>query len=417
MRTHDQNPAQTPPAQQAPGHPTSGHPTPGHPVVRHVRHDLNDRPFLLVWEVTRACQLACRHCRADAFTRPDPRQLTTDEGKALLDDIADSGTPRPMVVLSGGDAFERGDLEELIAHGTARGLAMSLSPSVTPLLTDERLASVRAAGTKSFSLSLDGATAETHDSFRGFSGVFDDTLAAAELVVKHGFRFQVNTTMTRNNIREMPALLKRTIDMGAHMWYLLFLVPMGRGSVLEPLTAEEQEDVLHWLHDVSDRIAVKVTEAPNYRRVALQRQACREAGEPYPARGELHVWLSAETDRLLGEPAQRRPPRPPLGVNSGRGFAFIDHTGNVTPSGFLPLVCGNVREQPFSEIYRTSPIMRALRDTDQYTGKCGICQFNDVCGGSRARAYWMTGDELGTDPTCVHVPEGWDAAANALIGV
>lgn len=378
-----------------------------HPVVRTLHHDVNDRPHLVVWEVTRACQLACKHCRADAFTKPDPRQLTTDEGKALLRDLAESGKPAPMVVLSGGDAFERPDLEELIAYGTAQGLAMSLSPSVTPLLTDERLASVREAGIKAFSISIDGATAETHDSFRGFAGTFDASMEAAKLVVKHGFRFQVNTTMTANNIEEMPALLERVLQMGAHMWYLLFLVPMGRGSALKPLSAEDEEDVLHWLHDVSDRIAVKVTEAPNYRRVALQRQKCRELGQPYPERGELHRWLTEETAKRLGEPESRRTPRPPIGVNSGRGFAFIDHIGNVAPSGFLPLECGNVREKPFSEIYRTSPIMQALRDPSGYQGKCSVCTFNDVCGGSRARAYWMTGDHLGSDPTCVWVPEGW----------
>lgn len=376
-----------------------------HPVVRTLHHDVNDRPHLVVWEVTRACQLACKHCRADAFTKPDPRQLTTEQGKALLDDLASSGTPRPMVVLSGGDAFERPDLEELIAYGTSIGLAMSLSPSVTPLLADERLASVREAGVKAFSLSLDGATDETHDAFRGFSGTFDKTMEAAKLVVKHGFRFQVNTTITKGNVREMPAILETVMGMGAHMWYLLFLVPMGRATGMEALDPEEMEDTLHWLHDVSDRIAVKVTEAPNYRRVALQRQQLREQGLPMPVRGPLHAELTAETLERLGEPEKRRTPRPPIGVNSGRGFAFIDHIGHVYPSGFLPFDCGSIADKPFSEIYRTAPMMQSLRDVTSYSGKCGVCEFNWICGGSRARAYAMTGDPLASDPTCVHVPE------------
>ncbi|TRY19480.1 TIGR04053 family radical SAM/SPASM domain-containing protein [Tessaracoccus rhinocerotis] len=379
-------------------------------VVRTLHHDPGDRPHVVVWEVTRACQLACRHCRADAFTKADPRQLTTAEGKALLEDLAGYGTPHPIVVLSGGDAFERSDLEELIAHGSSLGLPMALSPSVTPLLTDERLGSVREAGVKAFSISLDGATAQTHDSFRGIDGTFADSLSAAELVLKHGFRFQVNTTVCRNNVHELPQILRTVLGMGAGMWYLLFLVPMGRGSNLEPLDAEEMEDVLHWIHDVSDRIAVKVTEGPSYRRVALQRDDARAAGLPLPPTGELHAQLRAQTAALLGEAGERRPPRPPIGVNSARGFAFVDHVGDVYPSGFLPYQCGSVREQPFSAIYAESPMMQALRDPSTYSGKCGVCEFNWICGGSRARAHAMLGDPLASDPTCSWQPTALAAA-------
>lgn len=373
--------------------------------MRTLHHDPGERPHVIVWEVTRACQLACKHCRADAFLRADPRQLTTEQGKALLDDFAAYGTPRPIVIFSGGDAFERPDLEELIAYGKSVGLPIALSPSVTPLLTDERLASVRAAGVNAFSISLDGATPETHDSFRGIDGTFADSMEAAKLVVKHGFRFQVNTTICKNNLHELPYILKTVKEMGAWMWYLLFLVPMGRGSNLEPLSPEEMEDVLHWLHDVSDRIAVKVTEAPNYRRVAIQRDDARAAGKPMPKTGELHDWLMRTTDELLGEVTERRPPRPPIGVNSGRGFAFVDHIGDVYPSGFLPVRCGSVKEQPFHEVYAEAPMMKALRDPAGYSGKCGQCEFNWICGGSRARAYAMAGDPLASDPTCIWQPE------------
>lgn len=391
----------------------------GHPhearkgVVRTLHHSPDERPHVLVWEVTRACQLACKHCRADAFTRADPRQLTTQEGKALLDDFAAYGTPRLIVILSGGDAFERDDLEELITYGTSIGLPMALSPSVTPLLTDERLGSVREAGIKAFSISLDGATAETHDSFRGIDGTFDDSLEAAKLVVKHGFRFQVNTTICRNNLHELPQILQTVKSMGAGMWYLLFLVPMGRGSNLEPLDPDEMEDVLHWLHDVSDRIAVKVTEAPNYRRVALQRDDARAAGLPMPETGELHARLTAETERLLGPVTERRPARPPIGVNSGRGFAFVDHIGDVYPSGFLATRCGSVKERPFHEIYAEAPMMKALRDPSSYSGKCGVCEFNWICGGSRARAFAMLGDPLASDPTCRYQPEALRVVASS----
>ena len=379
--------------------------------MRTLHHDPGERPHVIVWEVTRACQLACKHCRADAFLRADPRQLTTEQGKALLDDFAAYGTPRPIVIFSGGDAFERPALEELIAYGKSVGLPIALSPSVTPLLTDERLASVRAAGVNAFSISLDGATPETHDSFRGIDGTFADSMEAAKLVVKHGFRFQVNTTICKNNLHELPYILKTVKEMGAWMWYLLFLVPMGRGSNLEPLSPEEMEDVLHWLHDVSDRIAVKVTEAPNYRRVAIQRDDARAAGKPMPKTGELHDWLMRTTDELLGEVTERRPPRPPIGVNSGRGFAFVDHIADVYPSGFLPVRCGSVKEQPFHEVYAEAPMMKALRDPAGYSGKCGQCEFNWICGGSRARAYAMAGDPLASDPTGIWQPEALPESA------
>lgn len=379
-------------------------PARSHPVVRQLHHDVNDRPHVVVWEVTRACQLACKHCRADAQPLPHPKELTTTQGKALLDDIADFGTPRPMVIVSGGDAFERQDLSELIQYGTSRGLAMSLSPSVTPLLTDAKLAEVRDAGVKAFSLSLDGATAATHDSFRGFSGTFEATLAAAELVRKHGFRFQVNTTITADNVHELPALLETVTAMGAHLWYTFFLVPMGRGSSMQPLAPEAMEDVLNWLHDISDRIAVKVTEAPAYRRLALQHQEARVHGTPMPATGDLHAQLTAETLERLGECRERRVPRPPIGVDAGRGFAFVDHIGEVYPSGFLPLPCGSVHDTPFSAVYRTSPTMQRLRRTSEFSGKCGVCEYSTICGGSRARTYAMTGDAFTSDPSCTWVP-------------
>ncbi|HSN43263.1 MAG TPA: TIGR04053 family radical SAM/SPASM domain-containing protein, partial [Propionibacteriaceae bacterium] len=314
-------------------------------VVRTMHHDAGERPFIVIWEVTRACGLVCKHCRADAQTQPHPGQLTTEQGKALLDTIAGFGTPYPLVVLTGGDPFERSDLGELVEYGTSIGLSMSLSPSVTPKLTRERVQEMRDAGGKAMSVSLDGATAATHDAFRGFPGTFDATVDAAHMISQVGFRLQVNSTITRGNVREMPALLADVIGMGAKMWYVFFLVPTGRGAALNALESHDKEDVLHWLHDVSDRIAIKTTEAPQYRRVALQRDTAKTEGRPLPERGELHAWLTAETTRLLGEkPEAPRRPRPPMAVNSGSGFAFIDHVGDVYPSGFLPHRCGNVKD-------------------------------------------------------------------------
>lgn len=222
--------------------------------------------------MTRACGLVCKHCRADAQHEPNPNQLTLEEGKKLLENLASYEKPLPLVVLTGGDPFERDDLEELTRYGTSLGLNMSLSPSVTPKLTPERIHALREAGGKAMSMSLDGATAQTHDAFRGFSGTFDKTVAMAPVINEAGYRLQINSTLTKKNIHEAPALLKTVMGMGAKMWYVFFLVPTGRGADLDALSPDEREDVLHWLADVSNRIAIKTTEAPQYRRVVIQNQ-------------------------------------------------------------------------------------------------------------------------------------------------
>lgn len=373
------------------------------PVVRRVRHDINTKPFIVIWEVTRACALVCKHCRADAQHEPNPRQLTTTQGKALLENLASYEHPKPLVVLTGGDPFERGDLEELTRYGTELGLNISLSPSVTPKLTVERIQALREAGGKAMSMSLDGATAETHDRFRGFGGTFDQTLAMAPAINEAGYRLQINSTLTKTNIHEAPALLKTVMEMGAKMWYVFFLVPTGRGAALHALDPHQREDVLHWLADISNRIAIKTTEAPQYRRVVIQNQQ----GIPYEG-GELYRYLTEKTAELLGAiPEKPRPPRAPMAVNSGSGFAFVDHVGDVYPNGFLPLHCGNVKEQDFHDIYTHSPVFKQLRDPDSWHGKCSVCEFHDVCGGSRSTAFALTGDVTASDPTCVYVPPAW----------
>ena len=377
--------------------------------VRFMHHDASERPFIVIWEVTRACQLVCTHCRADAIRTRNPFELTTDEGRRLLDDLASFGAPRPLVVLTGGDPFERPDLPELVAHGTSIGLSMALSPSVTDRLTRSVLVELRDAGAKTVSLSLDGATAESHDSFRAVEGVFDATFEAAHTVREVGLRLQINTTVTRSNVLELPRMLQSVLDLGASMWSVFFLIPTGRGKHLEPLTAADEEEVLHWLHDNSSLVAIKTTEAPHYRRIAIQRAGVGATGVNAPDEafsvGSLRSQLRKDTAELLtGREPRRRQPRPPIDVNSGRGFAFVDHVGVVYPSGFLPTAVGSVRDQPFPEIYRDSELLRALRNPDAFGGRCGRCEFRAVCGGSRSHAYATTGDPLAEDPSCMYRP-------------
>jgi radical SAM protein len=373
-------------------------------AVRLMHHDAAVRPFIVIWEVTRACQLVCTHCRADAIRSRNPLELTTDEGRKLLDDLASFGTPRPLVVLTGGDPFERQDLPELVAHGTELGLSMALSPSVTDRLTRPVLVELHEAGAKAISLSLDGATADTHDSFRGVDGVFDATLDAAQMVRDIGYRLQINTTVTRKTVHELPSILKTVIGLGSSLWSVFFLVPTGRGKLLEALTAAEEEEVLHWLHDVSTLVAIKTTEAPHYRRIAIQRAGVADLDSEFPV-GPLRAQLRQDTESLLtGDEPRRRQPRAPIDVNSGRGFAFVDHLGLVYPSGFLPTSVGSVRDQTFPQIYREARLLNELRDPNLFGGKCGHCEFRMVCGGSRSHAYATTGDPLAEDPSCLYQP-------------
>lgn len=390
------------------------------PAVRHQRHDLNQRPFIVIWEVTRACQLACAHCRADSIPERNPLELTTEEGQRLLEQVAAFPKPHPIVVLTGGDPFERPDLEELVAYGTSLGLSVALSPSVTPNLTAERLAGLHSAGAKAVSLSLDGAEAATHDAFRGFSGTFEDTFAAAAIVRAEHLRLQINSTVTSRTVHELPDLLRTVLDLGAALWSVFFLVPTGRGQELDALTPEQVEDVMHWLVDVSHDIAIKTTEAPHYRRVVLERAAAERDGAPVDrsAHGPLYRELTEGTERALaGRAIQERWARPPIDVNSGRGFVFVDHQGWVYPSGFLPHRAGNVREQDLGTIYREAPIMVALRTPSGFVGKCGVCEYNEVCGGSRSHAYAVTGDPLASDPTCLYVPPAWAEVAGGAEGL
>lgn len=380
-----------------------------HTIVRRTREASTDgaQPFIVIWEVTRACQLACVHCRAEAMPHRDPQELSTDEGRALLDDLAALDRPRPMVVLTGGDPLERPDLVDLVGYGTGLGLRVAVSPSVTPRLTREAITALHRAGAQALSLSLDGSTAQGHDRFRRVDGVFDATMRAIDDARSVGMRLQINTTVTADNVWELPAILRLVLAARAGVWSVFFLVPTGRGSKLRPLSGVEEEDVLNWLYDVSGLVAIKTTEAPQYRRVVIQRSTERAT----PPRGALGRHLYEEIIDLTDGRPPERPRRRPINVNAGNGFVFVDHRGDVFPSGFLPERVGSIRDDSLVEIYRDAPLLRALRDPDALGGKCGLCEFREVCGGSRSRAFAASGDALAEDPSCVFQPSGTITAA------
>lgn len=360
--------------------------------------DLDRRPILVFWESTRACGLACAHCRAEAQSTPVPGELTTAEALAFIDSLAAFERPTPILVITGGDALMRPDLAQLITHAKAGGVTVALSPSVTPLLTNGRLLELRALGVKVASLSLDGASASTHEGMRGVPGHFPSTLDALDRLHAHGFVVQVNTVVTLDNVSELPAIAKIVRDSGAAIWEVFFLVNVGRGSSMLELGPEDNEDVCHFLYDASQYgFVVRTVEGPMFRRVVRW----REEGTPAET-GSLYAHLAAGLREQLGPPAAPSKAHT-KGTRDGRGIVFVSATGDVYPAGFLPIVLGNVRERDIVDLYRDDPLLRRIRATE-FSGKCGRCEYRELCGGSRSRAYAATGDALGEDPACAYQP-------------
>ncbi len=347
-----------------------------------------DRPYIAIWEATRACDLACVHCRAEAQSQIYPGELDTKQALDLIRQLADWGVP--LFVMTGGDPLKRPDLTRLVKECAKRGMNFALAPSITPLLTYDRLKELRDAGLSRISLSLDGADAATFDAFRGVPGTFDRFLEASRQIRELGIQLQINTTISRHNQGQVWDISRAIVPFSIALWSVFFLVPTGRAQKSQALNAKETEKVLNQLYDIlkMNWFDIKTTEAHHFRRVILQNYGITPR--------ELPEALKFQPDPVLLRTAR--------GVGDGRGFVFISHKGDVCPSGFLPLSAGNVKDQPLNEIYRESPLFQKLRDTDSLNGKCGRCEYRRLCGGSRARAYALTGDVMGADPFCSYVP-------------
>ena len=369
--------------------------------------DFNVRPFVVIWENTRACDLACVHCRAAAQSKRSQYELTTEEGFALIDEIAEI---HPKVfVLTGGDPLKRDDTYAMIAHARERGLEPSLTPSATPLLTEDAVSKMKQHGLGRMAVSLDASCAELHDTFRRVEGSFDITLRAIRQAGRENIPVQVNTTVTRRTIEDLPRMVALLEDLGISMWSVFFVVPTGRAKVSDFVSVEEVEELFGFLYDTSKRVkfAIRTTEAMHYRRYMLQRMMT-ENGIPMqidPATGLIDASTLFVGRPMLGvQPQPNAVSRAPRGVNEGKGFVFVSHIGDVYPSGFLPLKAGNVKQQSLAEIYEKSPLFMSLRDSSNLKGKCGRCEFRDLCGGSRARAWATTGDMFASDPFCAYQP-------------
>ncbi len=347
--------------------------------------DFNESPLLVIWETTQACDLACVHCRASAMPGRNPGELSTDEAKRLLDEIRSFGDP--MMVFTGGDPLKRPDLFDLIDHSVSLGLRTNVTPSATPLLTASAIDRFQKCGVTRMAISVDGPDAETHDSFRGVPGTFDRAMFALRHARGIGLETQFQTTVTRRNMNKLAQIAECVAEMRSRMWSLFFLVVTGRALAGDDLTAEEYENVFAFLYDIS-KIApfgVKTTEGMHYRRYVAQRQKAEHGPTPESASARGVTWRTA-------------------GVSDGKGFVFISHTGEIYPSGFLPVSAGNIKSDSLVRVYRDSSLFRILRDTGQREGKCGACEYQKICGGSRSRAYALTGNYLAEDPRCVYQP-------------
>ncbi|MFS0634566.1 TIGR04053 family radical SAM/SPASM domain-containing protein [Mesobacillus foraminis] len=366
-----------------------------------LARDFNKDPFIVIWELTRACQLKCLHCRAEAQFRRDPGELSLEEGKALIDQIYEMNNP--LLVFTGGDPLMREDVFDIAAYAVQKGVRVSMTPSATPNVTKEAIQKAKDVGLSRWAFSLDGPNSEIHDHFRGTSGSFDLTMERIDYLHQLEIPIQINTVISRYNIDQLEEMARLVEKLDCVLWSVFFLVPTGRGQEKDMISPAEHEKVFIWLYQLSQRVKfdIKTTAGQHYRRVVIQ-QKMREAREQ---NGEID-YLDAMTRQGLTGSIDGLG-RAPKGVNDGNGFVFISHTGDVFPSGLLPVKAGNIREQPLADIYRYSPIFTSLRNPDQYKGKCGVCEFRHVCGGSRSRAYAMTGDYLESEPFCVYIPKAW----------
>jgi len=354
--------------------------------------DFNQSPLLVIWELTQACDLACVHCRASAQPERNFNELTTSEGYKLLEDVKEFGNP--LMVFTGGDPMKRPDLYDLARYSVKTGLRTNITPSATPLLTSDVIDRFQECGISRMAISLDGPDPTIHDGFRGVPGTYDQALAALKYAHAIGLETQVQTTVTRRNLSHLAQIAEIVGEVEAKMWSLFFLVTTGRALEEEDLTGAEYEKVFEFLYEIS-KVApfdVKTTEGTHYRRYIAQRLKAEHGGRGGP-NGRL-LWRTA-------------------GVSDGRGFVFISHTGEIFPSGFLPISTGNVRQDSIVDVYRNSTLFRILREPSANVGKCGYCEYHKICGGSRARAFALTGNYLEADPRCTYQPSRTPELARA----
>lgn len=349
--------------------------------------DFGHSPLVVFYEITRACDLKCQHCRANSLRHCEPDELTPAQSRALVEQLLEFPRP-PMLVLTGGDPMKRADLFDLITHAVTAGLQVALTPSATPLVTREAIVRLQHSGLHRLAVSLDGATAATHDRFRRVPDSFDRTFQIISDARACDLPVQINTTIARHNVDEVDAMANLIAGEGIVLWSVFFLVPTGRAQANQRISPAEYEVVFEKLRQHARRqpYGIKTTEAPHYRRFLAR-----------------HYMMAGEDRRV-----NRRSDI--VGTNDGRGVLFVGRTGEIYPSGFLPISCGRFSRDSVVHAYQESPLFRALRDPARLGGKCGACEYREECGGSRARAYALTGDPLAAEPDCQYLPANFRIA-------
>jgi len=362
--------------------------------------DFSQSPFLVIWETTRACDLACVHCRASADPNPAPDELNHEEALHLIDEVQAVGSP--ILIFSGGDCLKREDLCELITYAKSKGLRTGAIPAVTPALTEQHLLNLKAAGLDQVAFSLDAGNAADHDAFRQINGVFDHTIECIQIANRIGLRTQLNSLINVHNEGQIEGLFEILDAFDIVFWEIFFLVPTGRGEAVPLMSADKFEETFKKIYDYSQGVEfiIKITEAPHYRRYCMERAMLNDTASGSP-QGRPRV---LPDDQGRAHHGRGNIGRAPSGVNSGKGFTFISYRGEIMPSGFLPIAAGNIRKDSLATVYRESALFRELRDISLLKGRCGQCAYKETCGGSRARAYALSGDYLEEDPCCNHQP-------------
>jgi radical SAM protein len=366
-------------------------------------------PHIVAWESTTACNLACVHCRASAQTDPEPDELTTGEVFGLIDQLAEFG--RPIFVISGGEPLMRPDIYDIAAYGTQRGLRVAVSPNGT-LLSTEAVGKLIQSGVKRISVSIDGSTAARHDAIRAVPGAFEGAMEGLARCREAGLGFQLNTVVMRQTRDDLAAVRDLAVRIGAEAWHVFMLVPTGRGKIDDEVSPAEYEAILNEIYAMTTNspIPIRVTCGPHFQRIVAQNRR-HDRQQPPGQRPNLVRPGNTGHGRPGGNGRPPGPGRHPghldrttRGCLAGDGYCFISYRGDLTPCGYFPVVAGNIRQQPFREIYLDSSLFRSLRHLEGYGGKCGVCEFLRVCGGCRARAYSLTGDYLAEEPYCIYQP-------------